>query len=71
MGPSGIGKSVSATASSMILVGFSIVAAWAAPSSTVEVPSNQIHMLHWHRSADCKEQLLSDTALLGELVVNV
>ena len=33
----------------------SIVAAWAAPSGTVEVPSNQVHMLFQHHSADCKE----------------
>ena len=51
--------------------GFSIVAAWAAPSGTVEATSNQVHMLRQHHTADCKGELLRDAALFGKLIVDV
>ena len=54
LGPGGIDRSVSVNSSSIIQVVFSIVAAWAAPSGTFEVPSNQVHMLLLYHSADCK-----------------
>ena len=38
---------------------------------TVEVTSNQVHMLLQHHSADCKEELLPDTAFLGKFKVDV
>ena len=50
--PSDTSKFVPATGFLKNTGEFLIVAAWAAPSDTVEVPNNQIHMLH--HSKDCK-----------------
>ena len=48
-----------------------ITARRAAPRSAIKVTCNHVNMFLYHISTDCKKQLLSDTAFLGIMVVDV
>ena len=59
VGPGGIGKSVSANASSRVLVGWGLVTACLTPCCSVEITGNQIHVLILHNGTDCKKDRVS------------
>ena len=59
-------KSVSANASSKNTSGLGVVTACLTPRSGI-----QIHVFILHNGTDCKEELLSNTAFPGKIVVDV
>ena len=65
VGPGGTGKFVLSESFFNNAGESSVTAAWAAPSGTVEITRNHIHMLFQHYSTDRKQQL-SKATLLGK-----
>ena len=48
-----------------------VVTACLTPCCSVEITGNQIHVLILYNGTNCKEELLSNTAFLGVIVVDV
>ena len=67
VGPGGIGKAVGKG----LFNDTDTIAVVASPSSPIEISSNYIHVLFKHNFANSKDQLLSETTLLGVIVVDV
>ena len=48
-----------------------VVSACLTPRCSVQITGNHIHVLILHNGKNCKEELLSNTAFLGIIVVDV